>query len=400
MEPRSLFLPVYLKSEMLFYVSSGSGTLSWINVEKYDDKLQQVQLQMGDIYRLAPGTIFYLQNNIIHSNHHLPFHFQQKLQIHAIFSDSTDHLQHEPFDGPYVGVQDLVLGFDNRVLQETLSVPEQVIEELRRGESQPLIVEGQPEANSSIGEFNTQIIRTLLQTKNKDGILRLKSSKKPYNIYKADHDVENCYGWCVTVTEKQLDVLKDSLFGVVMVNLTKGVMMGPHWNPSTAEVAIVLQGQGMIQVVCPSLEKETLCKNSKLRVEEGDVFVVPRHHPMTQISFNNDSFVFMGFTSNIRKNNPQYLAGKSSIFEMLDKWVLAKSFNVNNMTMDLVLWAQRKSIIVDCTSCAESMEGGWWEGEASRKEEMGWEGETAKKEEEEMRKSEREAEAAAGGGSG
>ncbi|KAI3747763.1 hypothetical protein L6452_10403 [Arctium lappa] len=184
-------------------------------------------------------------------------------------------------------------------------------------------------------------------------------------------------------------------------------MMGPHWNPSTAEVAIVLQGQGTIQVVCPSLEKETLCNNSKFRVEEGDVFVVPRYHPMTQISFNNDSFVFMGFTSNLRKNNPQYLAGKSSIFEMLDKWVLAKSFNVNNMTMDLVLWAQRKSIILDCTSCAESMEGettggGWWEGEASRKEEMGWEGETAKKEEEEMRKSEREAEAAAvrGGGGG
>ncbi|KAJ9540804.1 hypothetical protein OSB04_027310 [Centaurea solstitialis] len=385
LEPRALFLPVYLKSEMVFYVNSGNGTLSWIDVEKYDDKLQQVKLQMGDIYRLTPGTVFYLQNDAKdNSNHHFPFLPPQKLQIYAIFSDSTNELLHEQFDGAYVGVQDLVLGFDNKVLQETLSVPEEVIEELRRGERQPLIVEGQPKANSSLWEFNTRVIRTLLHTKNANDIdnLGFKNDKKEkaYNIYKADHDVENCYGWCVTVTDKQLDVLKDSRFGVIMVNLTKGVMMGPHWNPNTAEVGIVVHGQGMIQVVCPSLEKETYCKNSKFKVEEGDVFLVPKHNPMTQISFNDDSFVFMGFTSNLRNNHPQYLAGKSSIFEMLDKWVLTKSFGVSNMTIDRIMWAQRKSIILECTSCAEAMEqetpgGGWWEGNAFRKEEKGWEGE-------------------------
>ncbi|KVI08828.1 Cupin 1 [Cynara cardunculus var. scolymus] len=296
-------------------------------------------------------------------------------------------------------------------------VPEEVIEELRGGERQPLIVEGQPKANGSIWEFDTtQVIRTLFQTKNDDDTLDVKNDKEPYNIYKADHDVENCYGWCVTVTKKQLDVLKDSLFGVVMVNLTKGVMMGPHWNPSTAEVAIVVHGQAMIQVVCPSLEKETMCQNSKFKVEEGDVFLVPKYHPMTQISFNNDSFVFMGFTSNLEKNNPQYLAGQSSIFKMLDKWVLAKSFDVSNMTIDRVLLAQRKSIILECTSCAESMEeettggegettggggegggGRGWEGEPSRKEEMEKEGESGKREEEEIGW---EGETTGGGGGG
>lgn len=229
----------------------------------------------------------------------------------------------------------------------------------------------------------------------------------------------------------------------VLLMLMKGAMMGPHWNPSTAEVAIVLHGRGMIQVVCPSLEKETMCENSKFKVEEGDVFVVPKYHPMTQISFNNDSFVFMGFTSNLRNNHPQNLAGKSSIFKMLDKWVLGKSFNVSITTIDRVSLAQRKSIILACTSCAESMEeettGGGGEGESTggeggegettgggggstgggggettgggggggggekeesgikEEEEMGWEGEKASMEEEEMMRRQREAEAVARG---
>ncbi|KAI7728770.1 hypothetical protein M8C21_028699, partial [Ambrosia artemisiifolia] len=172
------------------------------------------------------------------------------------------------------------------------------------------------------------------------------------------HDVETCFGWSVIVTSKELDVLKDTNFGVFVVNLAKGSMMAPHFSPNTIEIAIVLHGQGVIEVVCPGIASETGCKNSRLRVEEGDVFVVPREHPMAQMSFNNDSFVFMGLMLNEKKESPQYLAGKLSILQRLDRKVLEKSFNVGNTTLDWILSNEKEDIIYECVSCAEEAQGG------------------------------------------
>lgn len=165
-------------------------------------------------------------------------------------------------------------------------------------------------------------------------------------------------------------------------------MMGPHWNPKTDQVTIVLQGQGMVQVVCPGIASETGCENLRFNVQEGDVFVVPKSHPMAQLSFNNDSFVFMGFMMNSKDNNPQYLRGKSSILQRLDRKVLAKSFNVRETTLDLVLSDRSEKIIYDCTSCAEGGGGGGGSGQGRRgceprQEEQGRGGQGERQEEEE-----------------
>ncbi|XP_076887838.1 vicilin-like seed storage protein At4g36700 [Bidens hawaiensis] len=339
LNPRALFLPVYLHSEMVFYVDSGNGTLSWMNAEK--DKVQQVLLHRGDIFRLTSETIFYIENNVQSGGYRF-----QNLQIYAIFPGSEVDLQIEPqVAGVYTPVHDLVLGFDDQVLQSTLSVPLEVIQELRGAERQPLIVEGQPEANSTdVGLWG---IRGLFgRSKQVD----IDNKMKAYNIFREDHDVETCFGWSATVTQ---DVLKHTYFGVFMVNLTKGSLMGPHWDPNTVQIAIVLQGQGMIQVICPGIAGESECKNSRLKVEEGDVFVVPKSHPMAQMSFNNDSFVFVGFKLGTKKENAQYLTGKNSILQRLDRSVLQKSFNVKNTTLDWLLSARTDNIISECVSCAE-----------------------------------------------
>ncbi|GJY97150.1 vicilin-like seed storage protein [Tanacetum coccineum] len=269
MNPRSLFLPVYLHSEMLFYVNSGSGTLSWMNVEK-DGKMQQANLEKGVIHRLSPETIFYIQNEVQSES------YGQPLQIYAIFPDSAYVLE--------------------------IEVPEPVIDELRMGEKQPLIVDGQTDTSMWDTGFGG-----------------------PWSM-------RACGGG------KELDALKDTDFGVSMVNLSTGSMMGPHWNPNTPEVAIALQGQGMIQVVCPGIESETGCENMKFKVEEGDVFVVPKDHPMTQLSFNYDTFVFMGFMLNYKD-------------------VYAKSFNVGNTTIDWLLNDKGEKVIYECISCAEAAAG-------------------------------------------
>nr|XP_043633480.1 vicilin-like seed storage protein At2g18540 [Erigeron canadensis] len=94
MNPRSLFLPTYLHSEMLFYVDSGNGTLSWMNAEK-GDKLQQLPLQRGVIHRLESETIFYIQNDA-QSTDQSEYGYgytTQILRIYAIFPGSETELQ-------------------------------------------------------------------------------------------------------------------------------------------------------------------------------------------------------------------------------------------------------------------------------------------------------------------
>lgn len=205
-------------------------------------------------------------------------------------------------------------------------------------------------------------------------------------------------------------------------------MMGPHWNPKATEIAIVTEGEGIVQTVCPSSspssgerksrrghdeerewgepggrgdehpggrgeekDQRVQCRNSVFRVKEGDVFVVPRFHPMAQMSFNNDSFVFVGFSTHMGQNHPQFLAGKSSVLRAIGKEVLALALGQKNASaVEQLLSAQRDSTIMSCISCAEELEEKADEEERKRREEEEGGGKgPGEREEEERRERER-----------
>ncbi|KAD4178031.1 hypothetical protein E3N88_26622 [Mikania micrantha] len=321
---------------------------------------------------------------------------RRKFRINAIFSDSKHEIREGSSFGAYSSVSDLLLGFDDIVLQAALNVNEEVIEELRSGGQQPMIVHGVSKV-AQLFQSHYMNMRAFLGFI-ENGMIEVNKNKKDkaFNILEAKHDFENCNGWSLIVTSKQMDALKDSDFGIFMVNLSKGAMMGPHWNPLTVEIAVVLRGRGMVHVVCPSTVDEAECKNLRFRVEEGDVFVVPRYHPMAQISFNNESFVFMGFTTTQKNNHPQYLVGSASVFQVLDKRVLAASLGVSNATMGEISSAQSDAIILDCTSCAEEEEREQEAAKRRREEEAArqHEAETKRRQEEEEAARQQEEDAA------
>ncbi|KAL7223968.1 hypothetical protein ACSBR1_025429 [Camellia fascicularis] len=383
LEPDALFLPVLLHADMVFYVHSGGGRLSWVD----EDEMRRVNLRRGDVYRMQPGTVFFVQSNLEPE--------RQKLRIYAIFTNSIDNLR-EPNMGVYSSIRDLILGFDNKVLQAAFMVPEDVIEELTR-EAMPLaIVHAPPRKERTLLELEAQFMKALLGSR---GYSMFDTNNKKYkaqvfNILKADPDFENCNGRSLMVTKKQLPALRGSKIGIFMVNLTRGSMMRPHWNPMASEISIVMQGQGMVRVVCSSTMNESGCRNMSFRVGEGDVFVVPRFHPMAQMAFNNESFVFMGFSTTTKKNHPQFLAGKASVLRTLDQQVVAASFGVANTTISHLLDSQGESIILDCISCAEEEERTMEEEiEKEREEAREREEEEARKREEEKKREEEEEEA-------
>ncbi|KAF7135198.1 hypothetical protein RHSIM_Rhsim08G0112800 [Rhododendron simsii] len=316
LEPNALFLPVLLHRDMVFYVHTGSGRLSWVD----EGEMRRVNLQQGDVYRLPTGSVFFLQSNLEQE--------RQKLRIYSLFTNSIQDL-HEPSVGAaaYSSIPDLVLGFEEKTLQAAFNVTEEVIEEIRSGTTPQAIVHAPPKKGSKLWQFEAQFMKVLLGSKG-NSIFDIPNKKtKTFNILKAKPDFQNGNG-------KSL----------------MGSMMGPHWNPMGSEISIVTQGRGIVRVVCSSSMSESECKNTRFRVEEGDVFVVPRFHPMAQMAFNDDSLIFVGFSTTTKKNHPQFLVGKASVLQTLDKDIVAASFNVTNTTISQLLAAQGESIILECTS--------------------------------------------------
>ncbi|XP_047312901.1 vicilin-like seed storage protein At2g18540 [Impatiens glandulifera] len=402
LEPNALFLPVILHADMVFYVHTGSGSLSWLEVEA--DNTNNLDLERGDVYGLPAGSIFYLQSSLEPE--------RQKLRIYAMFVNSNEAAFQEPVlpMGTYSSIRDLLLGFDKKVLQSAFQVSAEAIEELMSSERQPPIVhsvvskreEEKEEKKKKKKKGGKQLIESRFmeavmgsrsyrmlfnfneETMNKKGKGKKKKKTSTFNFMNADPDFQNCNGWSLAVTSNNLQALRTPDVGLFMVNLTRGAMMGPHWNPMAMELGIVTHGQGMVLTVSSSHGE---IKSERVKVEEGDIFVVPRFQMMAQLAFNNDSFVFMGFSTTSRINHPQYVAGKASVLQVLDRKVLAMSFNVTNSTMDQILNPAVESIILECGSCAEEEERIM--NEEIRKEE------DRKREEEEAKKREEEEAAAA-----
>ncbi|MCD7463520.1 hypothetical protein HAX54_050778, partial [Datura stramonium] len=104
LEPNSLFLPVVLHSDMVFYVHTGSGKLTWMD----ENEKKLADLRIGDVFRLPRGTVFLIESNLEPA--------RQKLRLYSIFANSGDDLREQP-NGPYSSIRNMVLGFDRKVLQ-------------------------------------------------------------------------------------------------------------------------------------------------------------------------------------------------------------------------------------------------------------------------------------------
>ncbi|RDX62083.1 Vicilin-like seed storage protein [Mucuna pruriens] len=312
LEPNSLFLPVLLHADMVFYVHTGSGKLTWAN----DGGSSTISLREGDLCSLNEGSVFYIQSSLEAE--------RRKLRIYAMFTN-TDDSTYDSSIGAYSRINELVRGFDKKIMQAALKAPEDLIETIIDKSNTPAIVHAVSEKQNTVQELEATFLKNFL------GIESNSKKLKTYNIFDHDPDFQNRNGWSVAVTKKQLKSLKRNNVGFLMVNLTMGSLLGPHWNPRATELSVVLDGEGMVRVVCGSGDNddddETKCQNKRFKVKEGDAFVVSRFHAMAQMSFNDEPLVFLGFSTAAKKNHPQFLAGKGSVLHVLDRQILASSLD-------------------------------------------------------------------------
>ncbi|MBA0798958.1 hypothetical protein Gohar_009503 [Gossypium harknessii] len=58
MEPRTLFLPLYLDSNLILFVHTGQATVGLI----YKDHMVERELKNGDVYQISASSTFYILN--------------------------------------------------------------------------------------------------------------------------------------------------------------------------------------------------------------------------------------------------------------------------------------------------------------------------------------------------
>ncbi|XP_004984460.2 vicilin-like seed storage protein At2g28490 [Setaria italica] len=378
MEPRTLFVPQYLGSNVILFVRRGEVKVGYI----YKDELVERKLKMGDVLHIDAGSTFYMVNT----------GKGQRLQIICSI-DASDSLGFGP---PYLsfflggaGHQASVLaGFEPKTLAMafnatydelarvilaqtrgpivyyTAEEPESGGKEervqgngldkgSRRREAGAWRPGGRGEEDDEAGEdaLPTWSWRKLVnrfiggaggvtaEANKKDK--KKGSAPKPYNLYDSEPGFRNTYGWTIAVDKHDYEPLKHSDIGVYLVNLTAGSMLAPHVNPRATEYGVVLGGEGKIQVVFPN---GSLAMSAVVRA--GDVFWIPRFFAFCQVAARGGPFEFFGFTTSARRNRPQFLVGATSVLRAMLGPEVAAGFGAREKEFRELVLAQEEALIL------------------------------------------------------
>ncbi|KAF5930949.1 hypothetical protein HYC85_031822 [Camellia sinensis] len=369
MEPKSLFIPRYLDSNLIIFVRRGDAKVGSI----YKDDFVEKRLKSGDVYRIAAGSAFYLVN------------IGEGQRLHIICSlDKAESLGWGTVQSFYIGggtnPQSILAGFDPLTLSTAFNVSTSELREIMTSQKSGPIVylsdshspstwsqflqlktherqhhlkkmmyfqeqatKEEEEETWSLRKFLNSVFRT--ESNGEDN----KGPKSPdsYNLFDRKPDFENRYGSSMAIDESDYSPLRHSGIGLYLVNLTAGSMMAPHVNPSATEYGVVLRGTGTIQVVFPN---GTSAMNAK--VSEGDVFWIPRYFPFCQIASRTDPFEFFGFSTSSQKNRPQFLVGANSIMKSMRSPAFAASFGLTEEQFSKLIDAQHEGVILPSASAA------------------------------------------------
>lgn len=333
MEPKSFFVPQYLDSESVFYVLRGSAKFGWVHNGDFIEK----NLKMGDVYRIPGGSVFYLLNT----------DKGQRLHI-TCGLDTSSSLNPGSFQSFFVaGGEDpvpVLSAFDDRILSVAFNVSRSELDTILSRQSRGPIIYIEDRGHKTLRSSS------FFSPCNEDSwdwghIIESfkfrKGSPDSFNIFKKKPDFKNDYGWSLAVDRHDYSVLKEADIGVFYVNLSAGAMMAPHFNPEAREYGIVTRGEGRIQIAFPNGTSAM-----DVSVGVGDVFWVPRYYPVCQIAARSGPMEFFGFTTSARKNRPQFLAGRNSVFNIMESRSLATAFSLSEKRLRGILQSQKESVIL------------------------------------------------------
>ncbi|KAJ0966398.1 hypothetical protein J5N97_027536 [Dioscorea zingiberensis] len=320
LNPQAVLLPLHLDAEMVLYVVQGRGSVGVVNSESRESH----EVRQGDILRLRSGSIFYLANK-----------------------DNNEKLT----------IVKLML---------PISRPGQF--RLRPEEVQKLFEpQQQQQQQGAIIKASEQQIRSIGGSSSHQG----GESQRPFNLLKKRPTESNRHGKLIRADRNDYQPLKDLDLAVSFVNITQRSMFGPRYSTQSYEIAVVTQGDGTVEIICPHLAsqkreseqeqgsegeqeregeqeegEQQQYERVRSRVTEGTAIVFPPGHPAVEIASSDKNLQVVRFEIRAEGNQQVFLAGPNSPWRRMEDGAKELAFGMKAREVDQRLDRQKETAFV------------------------------------------------------
>ncbi|XBH53709.1 hypothetical protein VPH35_076154 [Triticum aestivum] len=341
--PRAFVVPGFTDADGVGYVAQGEGVLTVIeNGEKRSYTVRQ-----GDVIVAPAGSIMHLANT----------DGRRKLVIAKIL-----HTISVPGRFQYFSAKPLLASLSKRVLRAALKTSDEQLGRLlgRR--------QGKEEESRSISiiRASEEQLRELSRQASEGGQGHhwplppfRGDSRDTFNLLEQRPKIANRHGRLYQADARSFHALAQHDVRVAVANITPGSMTAPYLNTQSFKLAVVLEGEGEVEIVCPHLGRDSERREHgkgrwseeeeddrrqqrrhgsgseseseeeqdqqryetvRARVSRGSAFVVPPGHPVVEISSSQGSsnLQVVCFEINAERNERVWLAGRNNVIAKLD----------------------------------------------------------------------------------
>lgn len=338
--PRAFVVPGFTDADGVGYVAQGEGVLTVIeNGEK-----RSYTVKEGDVIVAPAGSIMHLANT----------DGRRKLVIAKIL-----HTISVPGKFQFLSVKPLLASLSKRVLRAAFKTSDERLERLFNQR------QGQEKTRSmSIVRASEEQLRELRREAAEGGQGHRwplppfrGDSRDTFNLLEQRPKIANRHGRLYEADARSFHALANQDVRVAVANITPGSMTAPYLNTQSFKLAVVLEGEGEVQIVCPHLGRESESEREhgkgrrreeeeddqrqqrrrgseseseeeeeqqryetvRARVSRGSAFVVPPGHPVVEISSSQGSsnLQVVCFEINAERNERVWLAGRNNVIGKL-----------------------------------------------------------------------------------
>ncbi|KAK7393516.1 hypothetical protein VNO78_22074 [Psophocarpus tetragonolobus] len=307
--PHTFVSPRHFDSDVVLFNMMGRALLGLVK----ESQTEKFILERGDMMPIPAGTPLYIVNR----------EEREKLFLAMLHIPVSTPGKFEEFFGP--GGQDpesVLSAFSQNVLQAALQSPIGKLERLFNQQNE-----------GSIFKISKEQVQALAPRRS---YWRPFSgpSRPEFNLFNRRTTYSNEYGRLTEVgpadDKDNLDRLNLML---TLANISQESMSTIHYNSHATKIAVVIDGRGFVQIVCPHVSKAKHEKSGpsyhriSSELKPGKVFVVPQAHPFVLMSSKGQNLLVLCFEINARDNKKFTFAGKDNIVSSLDDNAKELAFN-------------------------------------------------------------------------
>ncbi|XP_020086179.1 cupincin-like [Ananas comosus] len=356
LNPQTFAMPNHWDADDICYVIKGRGTVTILRKEENKEERESHEINKGDIMQVPAGSIVY----VINSDR------REKLTVAKLLQPVSTPGRFEHFFGAGgKNPESFFSTFSNEVLEAAFNTPRDKLERIFGRQRKGAIIRATEEQ-----------IRAMSRHHSGEGgrwPFGESVTKGPFNLLKKRPAYSNRHGQLYEADSNDYRPLKKLNVEVSFANLSSGSMIAPFYNTHATKIALVTEGRGYVELVCPHLagqrwegqgqregqrdEEEGGKEGGRgqhgqryqrvhAQVSPGTVFVIPPGHPAVEVASRDQNLQVICFEIRAENNQKVFLAGRNNILNKMEREAKELSFDASAREVDEVFNAQKEEVLL------------------------------------------------------